>query len=244
MYTRPTSSAIFRPHPRAALVRRQRRSVGMRSLLATLAAHTLAAAGEPALPTKQVQPYSAKELNVGPSSWYFRPGRPASTRASGSNRGRSTSSTSGSAAGAAGAPTVAAPIPGSGSSYATAWTSVAEIKWASIAPGDTLYVCGLHDGGRADGALNLTNSQGSGRPDTPVTIDGACVNSEGQPDPGTLMSATPVPQSSLGTPDANGIYTYSYVTPPQTAPPAVRPGVDAYFISNRRFLQGFHQKDR
>lgn len=103
--------------------------------------------------------------------------------------------------------------PGGGFSYAKAWTSVADIKWASIRPGDTLFVCGLHDSGRVDGFLNLTNVHGSGSSGSPVTIDGACVDTNGQLDRGTLMSATPHKQSELGKPDTNGIYTFSYATP-------------------------------
>lgn len=100
-----------------------------------------------------------------------------------------------------------------GSTYATAWISVADIKWSSIRPGDTLFICGLHDSGRVDGFLNLTNTHGSGDPHMPVTVDGACVDTDGRLDRGTLMSATPHKQSSFGPPDANGIYTFSYATP-------------------------------
>ena len=120
--------------------------------------------------------------------------------------------------------------PGDGSSYATAWTSVADIQWGSISPGDTLFVCGLHDSGRVDGFLNLTNAHGSGRPGLPVTVDGACVDTDGKPDKGTLMSATPYKQSSFGSPDSNGIYTFSYATPHRA--PAVRLG-DSLGMPNR-----------
>ena len=102
------------------------------------------------------------------------------------------------------------PSPPDGSSYATAWTSVAAIEWARISPGDTLFVCGLHDGGSADGALNITKAQGSGVAGAPVTIDGRCVDDAGRADPGTLMAGKLVTQRELGSADAHGIYTYSY----------------------------------
>ena len=100
-----------------------------------------------------------------------------------------------------------------GASYATAWTSVATIEWARISPGDTLFVCGLHDGGRADGALNITKTQGSGVAGAPVTIDGRCVDDAGRADPGTLMAGKLVTPRELGSPHQYGIFTYSYDSP-------------------------------
>ena len=37
----------------------------------------------------------------------------------------------------------------------------AAIDWSVVHAGDTLYVCGLHDNGRVDGALNLTLTVGN-----------------------------------------------------------------------------------
>ena len=100
-----------------------------------------------------------------------------------------------------------------GASYATAWTSVATIAWARISPGDTLFVCGLHDGGSVDGALNITKAQGSGVAGAPVTIDGRCVDDAGRADPGTLMAGKLVTPRELGSAGAYGIFTYSYDSP-------------------------------
>ena len=110
-----------------------------------------------------------------------------------------------------------------GASYATAWTSVAAIEWERVSPGDTLFVCGLHDGGRADGALNITKGQGSGIEGAPVTIDGRCVDDAGRADPGTLMAGKLVTQRELGSADAHGIYTYSYDSPATTGESAAPP---------------------
>ena len=105
------------------------------------------------------------------------------------------------------------PPAAAGASYATAWTAVAAIDWAKISAGDTLFVCGLHDGGRLDGALNITKVQGSGVEGNPVTYDGRCVDDSGRADPGTLMAGKLITQSELGPPDAHGIFTYSYDSP-------------------------------
>ena len=113
----------------------------------------------------------------------------------------------------AGAGSAGAPRAAPGASYATAWTSVAAIEWARITPGDTLFVCGLHDGGRADGALNITKEEGSGIAGAPVTIDGRCVDDVGHADPGTLMAGKLVTPRELGAADKYGIFTYSYDSP-------------------------------
>ena len=120
-----------------------------------------------------------------------------------------------------------------GSSYATAWTSSAAIEWSRIQPGDTLFVCGLHDSGRADGALNLTRTQGSGTAAAPVVIDGACEDEAGRADPGTLMSAHPVPHSQLGQPSADGIFTYSYPTPARASAGGGRLGATTGMMANK-----------
>jgi hypothetical protein len=131
-----------------------------------------------------------------PSSWYFRPHADTQDVVA--------------AASQADGSLVAAP---GGASYATAWTRTADIVWASILPGDTLFVCGLHESGRVDGALNLTKVNGSGTAAAPLIVDGACEDvATGKADPGTLMSGHPVPQAKLGLP-TSGIYTYSYPTP-------------------------------
>ena len=127
-------------------------------------------------------------------SWFFRPASTSATHLAGELEGVN------------GAHPRATP----GASYATAWTSVATIKWAQISPGDTLFVCGLHDGGRVDGALNITRGQGSGVAGAPVTIDGRCVDEAGRADPGTLMAGKLVTQHELGSADKHGIFNFSY----------------------------------
>jgi hypothetical protein len=136
---------------------------------------------------------------VGGKAWFFRPYRSV----------LSSSSSSSSSHHAAGA---AAAAPG-GASYATAWTTTFDIDWSKISGGDTLFVCGLHDSGRVDGALNITGTRGSGVESAPVTIDGRCVDESGVADPGTLMAGKLVSHSELGHPNAHGIFKYSYDSP-------------------------------
>jgi hypothetical protein len=100
-----------------------------------------------------------------------------------------------------------------GSSYSRAWRTAQSIDWGKLSAGDTLFICGLHDSGRADGALNLTKTRGSGVDGAPVVIDGRCVDDSGHADPGTLMAGKMVSQHELGKPDAHGIFTYSYDSP-------------------------------
>jgi len=78
-----------------------------------------------------------------------------------------------------------------GASYENAFNgidSVRSIKWAGINPGDTLFVCGFHDGGGYDYAsaprpvMFIGNVHGTEA--APITISGGCPG-----DPGTIFGS-------------------------------------------------------
>ncbi len=86
-----------------------------------------------------------------------------------------------------------------GSSYADAWHMATSIAWNRIRPGDTLYVCGLHDGGSADSVLHV---QASGTPASPILISGACPG-----DPGSILGGAGPWRDGWSGPDRNGVYS-------------------------------------
>jgi hypothetical protein len=69
-----------------------------------------------------------------------------------------------------------------GSSWADAWhlddsrADIGAVDWRQVRPGDTLHVCGLHDGGAGDRGLRPTVSGTAG---AVVVIDGACPRTPG-----------------------------------------------------------------
>lgn len=91
-----------------------------------------------------------------------------------------------------------------GSSYADAWYRSTDINWNQIVPGDTLYICGLHDSGSAGYDYLLTVSA-SGTSQAPITISGACSQ-----DPGSIIATGQRWSSGWSGPDQNGVYTRTY----------------------------------
>ena len=80
-----------------------------------------------------------------------------------------------------------------GTSYETAFNGMhgGAIKWQGIGPGDTLHVCGLHDGGgydylehKAANPVMFVNGV-AGAPGQPITVTGDCAD-----DPGTIFGAS------------------------------------------------------
>ena len=80
-----------------------------------------------------------------------------------------------------------------GTSYETAFNGLhgGAIKWQGIGPGDTLHVCGLHDGGgyaylahRAAPPVMYVNGI-AGALGRPITVTGDCAD-----DPGTIFGAS------------------------------------------------------
>ena len=89
---------------------------------------------------------------------------------------------------------------GDGRSHANAWHLSAGIRWQQMAPGDTLYICGLHNGGSADSAIEVGRS---GEPGKPLRIRGDCPG-----DPGSILGGPgPWRASEWRGPDANGYYS-------------------------------------
>ena len=99
------------------------------------------------------------------------------------------------------------PTPGDGRSYASAWRQVGgaqTIDWASVKPGDTLYLCG-----RGCEVLSLPPRL-AGKPGLPITIDGSCPMHDGSggSDPVMWVGGAPFrfPQGWAG-PDSHGLYS-------------------------------------
>lgn len=103
------------------------------------------------------------------------------------------------------------PVPGSGSkdgtSYANGWSGITNIHWASISPGDTIYVCGTH-------VANYTNLLG--QPSdliSTVSVSGITIRGDYTTDPYTNFAGRFDWRGTnvwLG-PDANGVYHSSTV---------------------------------
>lgn len=89
-----------------------------------------------------------------------------------------------------------------GRTYASAWNASTLINWARIVPGDTLYVCGRHDGGYPDNALAVGSS---GQVDKPVRISGDCPN-----DPGSILASGAKWTDGWSVPDLNGVLQREY----------------------------------
>ena len=128
-----------------------------------------------------------------PTSWFFRP-----SAASDAHHHRPTDG-GGSASSA-----VHDIVVNDGKSYGTAWTH--KISWASIKPGDTLFVCGFCSGLFSLPA-GFSGTPGAGGE---VTINGNCPRPDGSVDRalwvgGELISS--FPSSRWSGPDAAGIYT-------------------------------------
>ena len=88
---------------------------------------------------------------------------------------------------------------GDGRSWANAWHLAAKIDWQRMAPGDRLFVCGLHDGGPADSAIEIGRSGAAGRP---LRISGDCPR-----DPGAIFGGAGLWRAEdWRGPDANGYY--------------------------------------
>lgn len=104
-----------------------------------------------------------------------------------------------------------------GTSYANAWhlddyaaaigITNGSVKWGTgigeVGPGDTLYVCGLHDAGQYDRRIQPTVS---GTATDPIVITGACPD-----DPGTIYGTGKHLASGWIGPDTSGVYYQNYV---------------------------------
>jgi hypothetical protein len=94
-----------------------------------------------------------------------------------------------------------------GKTYATAWIAIDHVKWAFIAPGDTLFVCG-----RGSGPFDLPTGF-SGTPGAKITLDGSCPRPDGSIDQALWIGGDPVhpfPSASWAGPDSFGIYSTEY----------------------------------
>jgi uncharacterized repeat protein (TIGR01451 family) len=64
-----------------------------------------------------------------------------------------------------------------GTTYTDAWNGIVSLEdenhWDSILPGDTVYICGVHDNAIRTGALWITTPK-SGTPGSPITFSGKC----------------------------------------------------------------------
>ena len=103
-----------------------------------------------------------------------------------------------------------------GASYATAFNGISyigtgAINWNLIRPGDTLYICGFHDGGNYDYAIYLPRpvlyiNGKSGTQASPITIRGDCPG-----DAATIFGAGMQINSGWTLHDAtNNIYKQAY----------------------------------
>lgn len=99
---------------------------------------------------------------------------------------------------------------GDGTTYNDAWAASTAIDWGAIQPGDTLFICGLHDNGYGDRSLTVGRSGTAYRR---LTISGDCPG-----DPGTILS-TGEKFSTTGWsgPDAQGVYWRAYGGTPSQA---------------------------
>jgi hypothetical protein len=98
-----------------------------------------------------------------------------------------------------------------GTSYANAWhlddrqSAAGRVDWSRIRPGDTLYVCGFHHGGR-DVSLRPTVS---GTAFQPIVIDGNCPGGSGA-DPGVMLLGAARFTGGWSGPDRYGAYSRPY----------------------------------
>ncbi len=102
--------------------------------------------------------------------------------------------------------------PSDGSTYNTAWNGLSAIEWPNVTAGDTVYLCGTH---KTFYGTNLAVAA-SGTAGSPIVISGSCPGNSGT-DNGALFAVhAEISPASWSGPDANGLYTTSYVgcTPP------------------------------
>ena len=89
----------------------------------------------------------------------------------------------------------------SGSMYLDAWNSLSGINWASVAAGDTVYICGFH-GGYADNSIDVAASGTAG---SPIVFSGDCPVTAGT-DKGVIIGTNAV-LSGWSDADGDGVYT-------------------------------------
>ena len=114
-------------------------------------------------------------------------------------------------------PYVAGSANGSGLDYDNAWNGFISINWATVNAGDTLYICGSHQG-YGSNRLDVPKSGNPGpawSPENPgnrITIAGDCVDGSGVADPGAIFNTGnygPItPDSPLWRPYSDGIYKW------------------------------------